>query len=952
MTHKNLISLELEISNRLRREDNKFNSKVEIEEIINRYIDTANILYQEEVSEIEAEYLREKCFEVVTLSLEEGISIEDRTSDYIHWLEKERANIQFNYWNRYSTYLRQEKNWSTQIIHTLDVDSDKILDLLGNPKDKVSWHRKGLLIGDVQSGKTANYTAIINKAADCGFQVVILLTGTTETLRIQTQSRIDMEVIGNSKVNSKVSGKRTPIGVGKINDSLQQPIGYTTVLHDFNMKAADSYLMDLPREKLSIFVMKKNKTVLSQLHGWLEDNNKKIGGKYDRTLLLIDDEADNASVNTRNPEFDPTAINAAIRGILSQFVRSSYLAVTATPFANIFINSTTQNEKLGEDLFPSDYIYLLATSPIYTGADKIFGEDSILDFCIPIYKNEMETTYSFKHKKLVTKITHMNQLPTSMVTSIRYFLLIQAIMDIRPGVTLHHSMMINVTRFTNLQNDLKSVISEWLRNEVWDSLKLYSSQPQWADNPSTKEYYQLKIIWDQFNLSMKAGMNWDTFSMDILWPSISRVDVIAVNQESESINYSSPAHKEGYHVIAIGGFSLSRGITLEGLVVSYFYRNSKAYDTLLQMGRWFGYRKGYLDLCKLWIADESIDWYRRITEASNDLKDQIKRMNILDKRPADFGLAVQHNPMTHLIITAQGKMRFTEKGEKLPTTILGRLVETPRLSTKIEVNRENSILIKEFISQIDSVYHVNNPEKYICNNRGKAALWQNVPKDLIARLVLKFSSHALNLDYQASGLADYILNDKENYSWDVAFAHKENDYKAEEADNIVEINIGNNILKVPIIPRKAEILGEMLKVGKHSVRIGTGDVTKVGLLEDDYNRFISKLKEERPKDIRNCKSYLRSELKRRPILIIYPMKLEIVEKKIDQISKDRVSEKDEYIVSSFQIAETVYGIGLGFPLSDTKSEIDDCVQYIYNSVAIKQALKEEDLDADSGEYDE
>ena len=495
----------------------------------------------------------------------------------------------------------------------------------------MSWHRKGLLIGDVQAGKTANYTAVINKAADCGFQVVILLTGTTETLRIQTQNRINLEVIGNSKVNSKVTGKRTPIGVGKIDDTLPQPIGYTTELHDFNRKASDSYLMDLPKDRLSIFVLKKNKTVLSQLMEWLSDNNKKIGGLYDRTLLLIDDEADNASVNTRNSDLDPTAINAAIRGILSKFVRSSYLAVTATPFANIFINSLTKNEMLGDDLFPSDYIYLLSLSPAYTGADKIFGEDPLKNFLVTIYKEEMASTYFFKHKKFSVALNSINQLPDSMLTSLRYFLLVQAIMDIRPGVSSHHSMMINVTRFTNLQNDLKDVIYEWLRNDVWDAVKLYSSQPSWAQNPSTKEYFKLKLVWDQFNLETKASMDWDRFSKEILWPSISRVDVIAVNQENASINYSSPKHKDGYRVIAVGGFSLSRGITLEGLVVSYFYRNSKAYDTLLQMGRWFGYRKGYLDLCKLWIAEESIDWYSRITEASNDLKAKIGRMNILEK---------------------------------------------------------------------------------------------------------------------------------------------------------------------------------------------------------------------------------------------------------------------------------------------------------------------------------
>ena len=315
----------------------------------------------------------------IVIQMDVGVYINDRNTPHKSWLPSRRADLDFFFWNRYKKYLEEIKHWNPRVTATLDKVSDEIVDLLGDPQSKEPFQRRGLVLGDVQSGKTANYTAISNKAADTGYRIIIVLAGMMENLRQQTQSRLDAEFSGRKSEyyldpKAEQGIKNQPVGVGRY--GVQKRIAaFTSVTKDFDINVLKSN--DLNLQSVSdpiVLVVKKNKRILNNLIKWLSNSRDNTTGKIMLPMLLIDDEADNASVNTKSEDDSPAAINACIRQLLHEFNQASYLGITATPFANIFINPETEDEMIGDDLFPRDFIYSLAPPTNYIGADKIFGD--------------------------------------------------------------------------------------------------------------------------------------------------------------------------------------------------------------------------------------------------------------------------------------------------------------------------------------------------------------------------------------------------------------------------------------------------------------------------------------------------------------------------------------------------------------------------------------------------
>lgn len=341
----------------------------------------------------------------IVIQMDVGVFINDRNTSHKSWLPSRRADLDFFFWNRYKKYLEEIKHWNPRVTATLDKVSDEIVDLLGDPKSSEPFQRRGLVLGDVQSGKTANYTAISNKAADTGYRIIIVLAGMMENLRQQTQSRLDAEFSGRKseyyldpKAEQEI--KNLPVGVGRY--GVQKRIAaFTSVSKDFDINVLKSN--DLNLQSVSdpvVLVVKKNKRILNNLIKWLAKSRDDATGKIMLPMLLIDDEADNASVNTKNEDDNPAAINTCIRQLLHEFYQASYLGITATPFANIFINPETEDEMIGDDLFPRDFIYSLAPPTNYIGADKIFGETpAFADVLIPLRREEMDLFFPFTHKK-------------------------------------------------------------------------------------------------------------------------------------------------------------------------------------------------------------------------------------------------------------------------------------------------------------------------------------------------------------------------------------------------------------------------------------------------------------------------------------------------------------------------------------------------------------------------
>lgn len=628
--------------------------------------------------------------------------------DRTPWFTDTKGSLKLTYWNSYKKMLTAT-GLPQKVIAVLDEDTDNILNDCGNPNSATSWRVRGLVMGDVQSGKTASYNGLIAKAADAGYKVIVLLTGMIEDLRKQTQERLDAGFVGQSSRDALSDEKGTNrIGAGLYRNNLANVL--TSVDFDFltsNTKALSNVPLANIREPV-LFVMKKNKTPLSNLKKWLEKQAKLGQGLESVPLFLLDDEADNASVNTKKEEEDPATINGLIRDLLTIFPKATYTAYTATPFANVFINSSDST-----DLFPSDFIYALNTPTTYIGASSIFSPSGEHHHQLRSIE-DVGDAFPYKHPK-DHSVTHI---PESLKAAIRTFFISCAIRDLRGEKLKHRSMLVNVSHLTDVQGQLADLLKEYvwlLQEEVsqfllidsWNSHNILSE----LFNTWNSEYSELEFSWDQIRSTLHE--------------SSASVKVITVNQKAsdeEKLNYSQFKGEKGRRVIAVGGISLSRGLTLEGLCISYFYRSSKAYDTLLQMGRWFGYRAGYSDIFRIWMDPDAQDWYAHIANAVGELRRDFKRMAANRLRPEQFGIKVLSHPDT-LLVTAATKMRSSEEVEfSLSFSCLG--TETAYLPRSTKANSQNVDCIAAFIQKI-------GPAK----RDGNRFLWESVEKSQVSDLI-------------------------------------------------------------------------------------------------------------------------------------------------------------------------------------------------------------------------
>jgi hypothetical protein len=607
-----------------------------------------------------------------------SISMSDASTIQVkfeEWLPGKRSSLITYYYDRYRRHLAN-RGFGSAVLGVLDKDTDKIVGLMHDPEKLGRWARRGLVVGHVQSGKTANYTGVICKAADYGYKFIVILTGIQEDLRVQTQERIEEGFTGIS--SEATTGRDSAIGVG-LYGLEKRPICLTTRADDFRATTRDLGVSLQSLSEPLVLVMKKNSRTLANLIEWLEIRNRQAGARISSIpMLLIDDEADNASVNVSKNDDSPSAINDRIRKLLDSFDKNVYLGYTATPFANIFIDPESKDAMEREDLFPRDFIISLDAPTNYVGASRIFPDSGDLHDTLTTVDDHVDLLPE-KHR-----INHpLTQIPESLKDAVRTFVLARAIRVLRGQDKSHSSMLVNASRFNEVQTKLTGLVSDLL-STIRSACTGHAGLPE-RNALLDPEMSRLHETW-RSHYEGRLAETWSDVQA-VLVRAAGPIEVRKVNSKSpDKLDYRRYKN-EGLHVIAIGGFALSRGFTLEGLTVSYFLRNSMMYDTLLQMGRWFGYRDGYADVCRIFMTEEAIDWYAHISEAIDELRDEFNRMERAGARPVDFGLKVRAHPES-LIVTARNKMRSGQKVNH-SVSLAGKLIETTRLRTDaIAANRK------------------------------------------------------------------------------------------------------------------------------------------------------------------------------------------------------------------------------------------------------------------------
>jgi Z1 domain len=711
-------------------------------------------------------------------------------------------------WPRLRGYLIDQKAWSLRDVESLDASSDNVLKHLEDPRldqthAKTAFRVQGLVLGYVQSGKTANFTSLIAKAADRGYRLVIVLSGIHNSLRSQTQRRLDLEL-----------GLVTdPKGVG-LPDPGQAWWRITSSELNGDFKPGTD-AGPLQQGSRGIMVVKKNATVLRRLVAWLDGRVP-----ADLPALIIDDEADQASINTTPPlddvdlgsdtgdvpadqELDPSRINGLIRDLIDQFRRVSYVAYTATPFANVLIDPDVDSERWGSDLFPGDFIISLPRPPAYVGAERIFGRPSLEREDEPV--TGLDVIRIIPDEELPALIPRGRAASTwepsvtpCLESAIVDWMLATAgkMQRIGDGTS---SMLIHSTQRIAQQNDLAEVVAEAVRD----------IRSRWRYDPEAVRSLFIERWNSDFRpvtVSLDASLDVPFASVEPYLSELLRtaeaIELLVLNSSSADVlDYErDPALK----VVLIGGNRLSRGLTLEDLTVSFYVREANNYDTLLQMGRWFGYRADFVDLTRLWTTSELVSRFRHLALVEEDLRDQIAVYEREGLTPRDVAPKIRSHPA--MLVTARNRMGTAEIVRQ---SYAGELLQTVRFRLGNDEWLQNNLdRTRELLGSL-------GPVTGTARGDDPRPAWQDVPWEYVAEFLRRFRTAQDAISFDADTAASYIRAQAENHGeltrWTVAV----------RCGTSVEANLGDCELGIAGVPRVPAISRSRLKADNGSIGVLT-----------------------------------------------------------------------------------------------------------------------------------
>jgi len=738
--------------------------------------------------------------------------IEGRSSQHQEWLDQRRPDIEKGlHWSAFKTLMSGYMS-ETQ-VNELNNSTDSILGSIEDPNRLGKWQSRGLVIGDVQSGKTTNFLGVTNKALDAGYKIIIILSGIHNSLRTQTQKRFEEGVTGfnTQKIDPPAS---LQCGVAIVNPENAHNLKMMNLTGrddngDFKSERAPGTLLDVK----TYSVNKKNHNSLTNLIGYLKDQRKDGTLSHQTPLLLIDDEADHASINTNKEFVDASKINGLIKELLSLFDRHSYIAYTATPFANVLMNPEDE-----DDLFPRNFIICLGRADNYIGPDEVFGsleddgsqtdddDDKNDDINPPVIVNDRVTNVDWfrnlddpkfeqdwkfvptKHKK----DHQIDRLPRSLEYAIQAFILAVTIRNLRGDKFEHKTMLIHVTRFKDIQNRIHELTHKYLE-EIYAELNI--------EQFNTDSENIISIFKNVFDEEYKnCEFKWETvLNMLPNTSSLLKGHSYAINGDSKDI-INEDTYPNGLTSIRVGGEKLSRGLTLPGLMTNYFIRTSKPYDTLMQMGRWFGYRDNYDDLCRLFITAKLFNWFGHISLASEALRNRVFNMRNANFSPTEFRQEVRSHPGM-LLVTAKNKQRHTKT---LNISWNGQL---PAITTfdvnprALQTSRKNTQLVSDLMQNISNHYDKITHSQH--------QIYQGVKTSLVKELIEKFSYSEGGGNWEKTTLLKYIseMNEiSELNDWTVAM------FSRSKTENANFIEIGKNNV-YPLLRKVDDLDGLSSKIG-------------------------------------------------------------------------------------------------------------------------------------------
>ncbi|HLV02392.1 MAG TPA: Z1 domain-containing protein [Acidobacteriota bacterium] len=645
------------------------------------------------------------------------------------------------HWPAVQGFLINGKGWHEDDVRAIDDASSEVVSLLASPQES-QFSCRGLVVGHVQSGKTANMTAVIAKALDAGYNTVIVLAGLTNKLRYQTQLRLYEDLVVRNPLDWQVL---TPNELNR----------------DFRAPAQGGFLSH--SDKAQLAVIKKNVSPLQELKNAVERTLPAVLKRL--RILVIDDECDQASVNSARGELDMTAINQRIRELLSLLPAVSYVGYTATPFANVLINPYRIDGQELDDLYPRDFITALPLPERYFGTERLFGktpadpenvlpEEEGLDMIRDVPSDE---ECLLQPRNLREKDAFQPVMTETLKTAILYFLACCAARRARGDAGKHMTMLVHTSAYVIAHERVASLIEGWV--DVHRKQLIDRASPLGR---------RIEEIWDEERGRLPDDItDAPSVSPDQIFEHLP--DVLSVLEfpvengaSDDRIDYTGAAKT----YIVVGGSILARGLTLEGLMVSFFLRTTNQYDTLLQMGRWFGYRPRYEDLPRIWMPEELKLRFRALASLEQEIRDDIEQYRLRDLTPMDIAVRIRSIP--GMAITAATKMRAARQ---CAVSYWGTHRQTFRFA-----HRDGKLLLanwragEELASRAEAL-GLRDPE---AQARGRK-LWRGVPRSSIQRFLETYTVQATHADLDRRMILPFIANgDSRLDNWNVGIVEARN----------------------------------------------------------------------------------------------------------------------------------------------------------------------------------